>query len=262
MFLTVWLLNGLGEARPRCYTLFLHVPPLNSIFDIIGPAMVGPSSSHTAGAVRIGLLAHGLLGATPTRARISLHGSFAATGRGHATDRGLVAGLLGWAPDDERLKEALTLAAERGVAVTFDTVDLGEAAHPNSVRLELAAPVVDPLGIERHPGQPEQFLTVTASSVGGGNVEISEINGFATCLTGSLDALVMWHDDRPGFLAHVTAVFACVEANIATIRTARRHRGADALTVIELDTPPEPEVVAMLGKISHVHRERVLPRLQ
>lgn len=224
--------------------------------------MVGPSSSHTAGAVRIGLLAHGLLGIAPKRARIGLHGSFAATGKGHATDRGLVAGLLGWQPDNERLKDALAVAEAAGMTVEFETIDLGEVAHPNSVKLELIGPVIDPLGIERNPGQREQTLSIVAASVGGGNVEISEINGFATSLTGSLDSLVIWHDDRPGFLAHVTAVFACVEANIATIRTARRHRGSDAITVIELDTPPEPEVVAMLGKISHVHRERVLPRLQ
>jgi len=132
--------------------------------------------------------------------------------------------------------------------VTFETVDLGEAAHPNSARLELT----DAAG---------KTLSITASSVGGGSVEVTEINGFSMQLTGSLDALVMWHQDRPGFLAHVTAVFACVEANIATIRTARRRRGAEALTVIELDAEPQPEVVAILSKIDHVTQTRVLARL-
>ncbi len=221
---------------------------MNSVFEIIGPPMVGPSSSHTAGAVRIGLLAHRLLGSTPVSAEIGLHGSFAATGKGHATDRGLVAGLFGWNPDDERLKEALVLAEKEGMKVTFDTVDLGEAAHPNSARLR----IVDGAG---------NALSMTASSIGGGSVEVTEIDGFAMLLTGSLDALVMWHQDRPGFLAHVTAVFACVEANIATIRTARRRRGAEALTVIELDAPPQPEVVAILSKIDHVTQTRVLARL-
>lgn len=229
------------------------MPPLNSVFEIIGPAMVGPSSSHTAGAVRIGLLAHHLLGRTPRDAQISLHGSFAATGKGHATDRGLVAGLLGWSPDDERLKDSLTLAEAAGVEVGFDTIDLGEAAHPNSARLSLIAPTIGE--------HPPETLTLTASSVGGGNVEVTEIDGFSTLLTGMLDVLVMWHQDRPGFLAHVTAVFACVDANIATIRTARRHRGSEALTVIELDAPPHPEVVAILAKIDHVRKERVLARL-
>ena len=221
---------------------------MNSIFEIIGPPMVGPSSSHTAGAVRIGLLAHRLLGGAPATAVIGLHGSFAATGKGHATDRGLVAGLFGWNPDDERLKESLETAEKEGMKVTFETVDLGEAAHPNSARLELT----DAAG---------KTLSITASSVGGGSVEVTEINGFSMQLTGSLDALVMWHQDRPGFLAHVTAVFACVEANIATIRTARRRRGAEALTVIELDAEPQPEVVAILSKIDHVTQTRVLARL-
>jgi len=219
---------------------------MNSVFQIIGPPMVGPSSSHTAGAVRIGLLGHLLLGAVPERAVIGLHGSFAATGRGHATDRGIVAGLLGWQPDDERLKDALALAETAGVAVTFEAVDLGDAAHPNSARLRLA------LGT--------QTLSLTAASVGGGNVEASELDGLSVSFSGSLDALVMWHQDRPGFLAHVTAVLACVNANIATIRTARAHRGAGAITVIELDATPEPEVTAILNRIDHVTQLRVLPR--
>lgn len=220
---------------------------MNSVFEIIGPPMVGPSSSHTAGAVRIGLLAHGLLGGAPARAKIGLHGSFAATGKGHATDRGLVAGLLGWGPDDERLKDSLAIAAQGGMQVAFDSIDLGEAAHPNSVRLELADAAGEP-------------LELVAASIGGGSVEVTRIDQFATLLTGTLDALAIWHQDKPGFLAHVTAVFACVCANIASIRTARHHRGADALTVIELDAAPAPEAVAILQKIAHVKKLRTLPR--
>jgi L-serine dehydratase len=221
---------------------------MSSVFEIIGPPMVGPSSSHTAGAVRIGLLARLLLGGAPVSAKIGLHGSFAATGKGHATDRGLVAGLLGWSPDDERIKDALTLAEQAGLKVAFETIDLGEAAHPNSARLELA----DAAG---------ETLDLVAASVGGGSVEVTQIDGFFTLLTGALDALAVWHQDRPGFLAHVTAVLACVESNIATIRTARRHRGADALTVIELDAVPHAEVAGLLQKIDHVRKLRVLPRL-
>jgi L-serine dehydratase len=221
---------------------------MSSVFEIIGPPMVGPSSSHTAGAVRIGLLARLLLGGAPVSAKIGLHGSFAATGKGHATDRGIVAGLLGWSPDDERIKDALTLAEQAGLKVAFETIDLGEAAHPNSARLELA----DAAG---------ETLDLVAASVGGGSVEVTQIDGFFTLLTGALDALAVWHQDRPGFLAHVTAVLACVESNIATIRTARRHRGADALTVIELDAVPHAEVAGLLQKIDHVRKLRVLPRL-
>jgi L-serine dehydratase len=221
---------------------------MSSVFEIIGPPMVGPSSSHTAGAVRIGLLARLLLGGAPVSAKIGLHGSFAATGKGHATDRGIVAGLLGWSPDDERIKDALTLAEQAGLEAAFETIDLGEAAHPNSARIELA----DAAG---------ETLDLVAASIGGGSVEVTQIDGFFTLLTGSLDALAVWHQDLPGFLAHVTAVLACVESNIATIRTARRHRGADALTVIELDAVPHAEVAALLRKIDHVKKLRVLPRL-
>ena len=221
---------------------------INSVFEIIGPPMVGPSSSHTAGAVRIGLLAHLLLGQTPATAKIGLHGSFAATGKGHATDRAIVAGLLGWRPDDERIKDALDLAKQAGMKVAFEAIDLGETAHPNSTLLELT----DPAG---------ETLALVAASVGGGNIEVTQLDGFSTLLTGTLDALAMWHQDQPGFLAHVTAVLACVAANIATIRTARRHRGADALTIIELDAMPPIEAAALLQKIDHVRKLRLLPRL-
>lgn len=210
--------------------------------------MVGPSSSHTAGAVRIGLLAHLLLGQTPASAKIGLHGSFAATGKGHATDRAIVAGLLGWSPDDERIKDAPVLAEQAGMSFTFHPVDLGETAHPNSAQLELDAP-------------GGETLSLVAASVGGGSIEVTQLDGFSTLLAGTLDALVMWHQDRSGFLAHVTAVLACVCANIATIRTARRHRGADALTIIELDAVPPPEAAALLQKIDHVKKLRLLPRL-
>jgi len=216
---------------------------MDSVFEIIGPPMIGPSSSHTAGAARIGLAARYLLGATPTIAKIGLHGSFAATGHGHATDRAIVAGLLGFAPDDERLKNALVLASEAGLDVEFATVDLGEEMHPNSAKVDLGS------------------LNCIASSVGGGSIEIVEIDGFATRLGCTLDTLVFWHEDKSGFLAHVTAVLACVRSNIATIRTTRRHRGSPALTAVELDSTPPTEATALLAKISHVTKLRAIPPL-
>jgi len=219
-----------------------------SVFEIIGPAMIGPSSSHTAGAVRIGLLARHLLGNTPRSATVSLHGSFAATGQGHATDRGIAAGLLGWPPDDERLKDSLAGAAALGIDIRFQTVDLGDSVHPNSARLELQ----DSAGLT---------LGLIASSTGGGSIESSVIDGFPIRLEATLDTLFLWHEDRSGFLARVTSVLACVEANIATIRTARTGRGAEALTVVELDAPPPPEVPALLAKTRSVSRFRLLPPL-
>jgi L-serine dehydratase len=212
-----------------------------SAFDIIGPSMVGPSSSHTAGAVRLGLLGRRLLGAPPARARIGLHGSFAATGAGHATDRGLAAGLLGWAPDDDRLRDALDVAAREGLDLAFAAEDLGESVHPNTARLRLESVAGAKVGF-------------TGASLGGGMVAVTEVDGFATRLTGELDTLVIWHADQPGFLAKVTGLLACVEANIASIQTSRRTRGDEALTRIETDAPLPREAVALLAGIRGVTR--------
>ncbi len=219
-----------------------------SAFDVIGPVMIGPSSSHTAGAARIGLLARRLLGARPARARLVLHGSFAATGRGHATDRALVSGLLGHAPDDPALPAALDEAAAAGLALEFTEEDMGPDAHPNSVRLELSAPDA--------PG-----LRVSASSLGGGVIEIHDIDGYATGLRGDLDTLVCWHADKSGFLARLTAVLACVEVNIATLRTSRHGRGIDALTVIETDGPVPADALDLLSRMPVMTRLRSLQPL-
>jgi len=223
-----------------------------SAFDIIGPAMIGPSSSHTAGAVRLGLLARGICGGNTAglfpRVLVELHGSFAATGHGHATDRGIVAGLLGLSPDDERLKDSLTLARENGMNVDFKKVDLGANAHPNSVRITYTFP-------------HGEKLSVTGASIGGGNVVVREIDGFSTELNGELDTLIFWHMDRPGFLARVTGLLACVEANIAEIRTTRRTRNSEALSVIKIDAPLPQDCLSVLRKIPFVRHLIAVPKL-
>lgn len=219
-----------------------------SVFDIIGPSMIGPSSSHTAGAVRIGLVARALLASPPREAVIELHGSFAATGKGHATDRALVAGLLGFAPDDERLKDSLTIAEAEGIAVCFSTVDLGEDVHPNTARIRLT----DSEGSSHR---------IIAASVGGGTIEVQDIDHFRTSFGGQLTTLILWHLDKPGFLAKVTTLLACVEANIATIRTSRQTRGQEALTILEVDAPLPEDCLSLLTRISSIHRVRHLLRL-
>ncbi len=218
-----------------------------SVFEIIGPLMVGPSSSHTAGACRIGWAARTLLDEAPRRIRCCLHGSFAATGSGHGTPEALIAGLLGMAPDDERLKEAPALAREAGVEVDFTELDLGPQAHPNSVRIEIAG--------------PSHELSLTASSVGGGSIIVTEIDGMPSELRGSLETLVLWHKDTPGFLARTTAVLACLEINVAAIRTGRTHRGQNALTAVEIDGVFPPEVPALLHRAPSVARLVVMPTL-
>lgn len=219
-----------------------------SAFDVIGPGMIGPSSSHTAGAARLGLLARALGNACPLSARIELHGSFAATGKGHATDRALVAGLLGFAPDDPRLKTSLDLAAAAGMSLQWDEVDLGEDAHPNSVRFNLTF-----ANDEQH--------TLLGSSVGGGSVEVLRVDNFPTAYTGQLDTLLMWHEDKTGFLAKVTAVLSCVEMNIASIRTTRKHRADRALTVVETDGEIPADAIGVLQHINAIQHLRHTPRL-
>ncbi len=207
-----------------------------SVFDVIGPSMIGPSSSHTAGAVRLGLVARALCGEVPDTALVGLHGSFAATGAGHATDRGVVAGLLGMATDDDRLKDSFAIAKAQGLAVDFAVIDLGEEAHPNTARITLSA-------------GGRELVRIRGESVGGGSIRICEVDSFTTNFTGENDLIVVWHADKPGFLSRATTLLSCVEANIATINTARKARGTDALTLIEVDGAPPSEVLAVMRRI-------------
>lgn len=218
-----------------------------SAFDVIGPPMVGPSSSHTAGACRLGLLARGLLGETPHRALLGLHGSFAATGIGHATDRALIAGVLGWAPDDERLKDALILAQNNGLEFEIGALDLGETAHPNSARIAL-------WGAQRS-------VEMQGASVGGGSVIATQIDGYLSEVRGQLETLVLWHHDTPGFLARVVSACACVDLNIATVRTSRRERGENALTTLEFDGDLQADILSVIGRARGVERLAHLPVL-
>lgn len=191
------------------------------LFDILGPVMVGPSSSHTAGACRLGLIARAILGTTPERARIRLHGSFAATGEGHGTQRALVGGLLGLAPDDLRLRRAFEEAGQAGLDYAFESVDLGDDAHPNTAVLELRA--------------GDEILTVRGASVGGGRVEVTAIDEFPVDLGGDYHTLVLAARDRPGTIASISSVFADGGVNLATMRVDRTGRHKEALMTIELD---------------------------
>lgn len=196
----------------------------DSILEIIGPVMVGPSSSHTAGAVRLGRLARAVFGAQPARATIGLHGSFAKTGAGHGTRLALVAGLLGMAVDDVNLAVADNLAHSAGMNVTFSEIDLGPAAHPNTAVFDLAG-----------PGLADTHLV--GSSLGGGLVRLTEINGFAVSLSGDLDAMLVTHADHPGIIARLTSAMALYDLNVAAMQVSRRGKGGQAMTVLELDQP-------------------------
>jgi L-serine dehydratase len=216
-----------------------------SVFDVIGPVMIGPSSSHTAGAVRLGRLARAVFGEQPAVARITLHGSFASTGHGHGTDLALTAGLLGLAPDDERIRTADRQAREAGMEVTFETGDLGEV-HPNTARLELSS-------------ADGRTVTVQGSSVGGANVVLTSIDDFDVAITGELPVLVVEHHDQPGVIAAVSAILAEHGVNIASMEVSRERRGARALMVIETDQPVGNEATAAVARAEAVTDVRSVP---
>lgn len=206
-----------------------------NIFDIIGPVMVGPSSSHTAGAVRLGNAARAILGQPVAKAVIGLHGSFAQTGRGHGTDLALVAGLMGWATDDLRIPEAFAFAREAGLQYSFRTIHAGDAAHPNFVRFWLA-------------GEEGAESQVAGASIGGGRVIISEVDGFPLEFTGDFPTILTLHEDRPGAVAEVTGILSRRGVNIAQMRVFRRNKGGLASMVLETDQPVDKaDITAVAG---------------
>lgn len=192
-----------------------------NVFDIIGPIMIGPSSSHTAGAVRLGRVAWKILGDRAVKAEIQLSGSFAQTYRGHGTDKALVAGIMGMHSDDERIRCSLQLAEEAGLSVSFQEVQL-PGTHPNTARIALT-------------GERGGQAVVQGASVGGGNILVTEINGLAVSFTGQYNTILVLHRDKPGAIAAVTQFMAESGVNIGNFRLARPQKGGEALMTIEVD---------------------------
>jgi L-serine dehydratase len=220
-----------------------------SLLDVIGPVMVGPSSSHTAGACRLALLARHALDAAPSEARFVLHGSFAKTARGHGTELALVAGALGFAPDDPRIPVALDEAQRRGCRYTFEHADLGDV-HPNSVRIELAAA----------PGQGSpRRVRLLGSSLGGGMVRVFELDDFRLEFGGGSPTLLVRHHDTPGVLARVTRVIADDDVNVATLFCARQRKGGEAMMSVECDRAISTAAAAYLLHLPAITWLRQLP---
>lgn len=213
----------------------------DSVFEVIGPIMIGPSSSHTAGAVRIGQIAGAILGEPAVKAVIYLHGSYALTGKGHGTDKALVAGLLGFDAADERISNSLDIAQEKGLLVKFRRVDLGDDYHPNTARLLLQSRE----GIS---------FEITAISVGGGNISVIEINGLPITLSGEYYTLITIHKDQPGIVAQASEIIAENRVNIATANVIRQRRGGLAAMAIEMDQPLPLEAVKQLEKVAQIVR--------
>lgn len=209
-----------------------------NIFEIIGPIMIGPSSSHTAGAVRLGRLARAIVGGQPDEAMIGLHGSFAQTYRGHGTDRALAAGLLGMRPDDGRIPQALEIASQNGLKITFEIIDLGRDRHPNSARIDLVR-----ASVRRQ---------VIGSSFGGGRVAVVEIDGFPVEIDGRSHTLITEHHDRPGVVAKTADLLARRHINIAAMRLSRRAPGGTALMTIEVDGDLDSDVARAVSGIDGI----------
>ena len=206
-----------------------------NIFDMMGPVMIGPSSSHTAGAARIGNRGRTLLGEEVARADIGLHGSFAETGFGHGTDRALLAGLLGMKPDDLRIPNAYEEANRAGMAYSFRTVELRDA-HPNTALLELT-------------GKSGKKLTLQASSIGGGAIVVNKIDGIDVNFTGDFNTLIVRNQDESGSVAAITSILSQVHINVANMSVNRHRRGGDALMVIETDQHIKPRQVEFLSEL-------------
>lgn len=192
-----------------------------NIFEILGPVMVGPSSSHTAGAVRIGLMTRKLLGQRPVRAVIGLYGSFLATGKGHGTDQALVAGLLGMNPDDMRIPDSFRIAEKEGFSYSFEEANLKDA-HPNSVMIDVE-------------GESGRRIVVQASSLGGGRIMINRLNEIEVNCTCEMPTLIISNIDEPGYVAAVTSMLSKTSVNIANLSLYRDRRGGHAVMVVEVD---------------------------
>lgn len=209
-----------------------------NVFDIIGPVMIGPSSSHTAGAVRLGRVAWKILGERAVRAEIQLSGSFAQTYQGHGTDKALVAGIMGMHSDDERIRNSLQLAQDSGLAVTFQEIRL-PGAHPNTARIALT-------------GQNGGQAVVQGASVGGGTILVTEINGLSVSLTGQYNTILVLHQDKPGAIAAVTQFMAESGVNIGNFRLSRPQKGGEALMTIEVDGDVADTLMANLQALDPV----------
>lgn len=211
-----------------------------NLFDIVGPVMVGPSSSHTAGAVRIGYVARKLLAVPVVKAEILLYGSFLATGRGHGTRQAIVAGLLGMMPDDARVPESIRLAQESGMELSFGEAKLREG-HPNSAQLFLT-------------GEDGRKLEIVGESIGGSRINIASIDGLSANFSGDYPTLIVHNLDQPGHVAEVTSMLAHKSVNIATMQLYRAGRGSHAVMVIECDQEVPEESVKWLSHLEGIEK--------
>lgn len=221
------------------------MPEKSSVFDMIGPVMIGPSSSHTAGVVRIARTSLKLLGGIPDEADIVFYNSFARTYEGHGSDRAIIAGLLDFKTDDKRIKESLDLAKEKGLVYHFKSVGNASALHPNTIRLNLRL--------------KDKKIEVLGESKGGGVINIAEVNGFKADFTAGLHTLVIFAADMKGSIAFLANVLAHDDCNIATMSVSRKGKNDMACLVIEMDSGVKPVTLEYVRSLSWVKEVIYIP---
>lgn len=209
-----------------------------NLLDIVGPIMVGPSSSHTAGAVKIGRVCRKLLAEEIADAQVFFHGSFLATGKGHGTDKALIAGLLGMEVADPQIPHSFEVAKERGMNFNLSGIDLGDV-HPNSVKVNLT-------------GVSGRSLEIIAASVGGGQIQVCQIDGLTANFSGDYPTLIVHNADQPGHVAEVTSMLAHKSVNIATMQLYRASRGGNAVMVLECDQEVPEEAISWLKHLEGI----------
>ena len=209
------------------------------VFDILGPIMVGPSSSHTAGAARLGKVARAVAGGDIDDVTFYLHGSFAKTYKGHGTDRALVAGILGMEPSDLRLRDSLEIAKEMGLKIRFREADLGDV-HPNTVEFVIKG--------------KEGTYELIGSSIGGGSIEVTSVNGNSVNFTGAYPTIIVSNKDVPGVVSKVTSILYDNDINIAFMKVFRNQKGRDATMVFEVDHEVTAEIIGNVKAIEGINK--------
>ncbi|NMM48071.1 L-serine ammonia-lyase, iron-sulfur-dependent subunit beta [Marinigracilibium pacificum] len=219
----------------------------SSIFDMIGPVMIGPSSSHTAGVVRIGRAANRVLGGMPEEAEITFYNSFARTYEGHGSDRAIIAGIMDFKTDDERIKKSMDIAKENGMSFKFKSVGNASIYHPNTVKLNLK--------------RKNRSVEVIGESLGGGLINISKVNGFNANFSANLHTLILTNDDQKGSIAFISNVLSNDECNIATMSVSRKGKSDIACMVIEMDSPLSPISIEYIKHLKWVHEVIYIPNI-
>lgn len=217
----------------------------SGIFDMIGPVMIGPSSSHTAGVVRIGRVTNKILGGVPEQADIIFYNSFARTYEGHGSDRAILAGLMDFRTDDKRIKNALDLTEEAGLSYKFRSIGSASTFHPNSVRINAV--------------RGEKKVEILGESRGGGVIRIKEVNGFDSNFTASMHTLIIEADDVKGSIAFFAEVLSQDECNIATMTVSRKGKNDLACLILEMDSGIDDITLQYLKKRKWVHKVIYIP---